>query len=168
MTKKKEVTAPKKEKQPTPKIKEMEKEVKNDAVLEEKSAEVKEVTETAEVKKEVLPEEKSTEERYKEVYHKYKDLTGAFPNPEWQLDQLDEEFNKALKTAEARQAKKEVVRNIEPNKSIKVKPGYVAILNTKTNTVTQISLTQYNLVKSMPNIVKYQQPLPELEGLKNE
>ena len=146
MTKKKEVTAPKKEKQPTPKIKEMEKEVKNDAVLEEKSA----------------------EERYKEVYHKYKDLTGAFPNPEWQLDQLDEEFNKALKTAEARQAKKEVVRNIEPNKSIKVKPGYVAILNTKTNTVTQISLTQYNIVKSMPNIVKYQQPLPELEGLKNE
>lgn len=150
--KKKEVTAPKKEKQPTPKIKEMEKEVK----------------EVKEVKNDSVLEEKSTEERYKEVYHKYKDLTGAFPNPEWQLDQLDEEFNKALKTTEAREAKKEVVKNIEPNKSIKVKPGYVAVLNTKTNTVTQISLTQYNLVKSMPNIVKYQQPLPELEGLKNE
>lgn len=125
-------------------------------------------------------EEEVNAKKYEDAYNKYLKLKGAYPNPEWQLDELLAETEKLeakfLGKLSNEQAKKDVVKEAtkqveevsEPTgepKEDTTRKGYVNLRNKLTGHVIEVSPITYALVKNNKEYEVYIDTPPEVKHL---
>lgn len=129
---------------------------------------IKKVKKEDDLKQTPSKAKKDDTNKYPEVFNAYQELTGAFPNKEWDFDTLVQEYEKEKeKISKIANTKAEESAIKEKKEETLIKSyntqTHVLVKILSTGIVKPMSKIQYNLVKNGGNVKLHTPALPELK-----
>lgn len=131
-------------------------------------SDIKKVKKEDDLKQAPSKAKKDDANKYPEVFNAYQELTGAFPNKEWDFDTLVQEYEKEKeKISKIADIKAEEIAVNEKKEETLIKSyntqTHVLVKILSTGIVKPMSKIQYNLVKNGGNVKLHTPTLPELK-----
>lgn len=131
-------------------------------------SDIKKVKKEDDLKQTPSKAKKDDANKYPEVFNAYQELTGAFPNKEWDFDTLVQEYEKEKeKISKIADIKAEEIAVNEKKEETLIKSyntqTHVLVKILSTGIVKPMSKIQYNLVKNGGNVKLHTPTLPELK-----